>query len=166
MFRLPDTVILTLHYISREFARETFLVSVRRPISSLGDQFRTDAKLDGNFAQNGGLLWVEPADVPYLFNPGMGGHQHQRSFCYTGSPCLDGLMWRRPESVGSVFIWGTDNKANESLSEKRSTTKWPLMGINMQLSSSLSRSRLSLGEESLTSHLGSLAWELEPHLLH
>ena len=39
---------------------------------------------------------------------------------------------------------GTDNQLNESLSSKRSTTKWPLMAVNMQLSSSLARARLSL----------------------
>ena len=36
---------------------------------------------------------------------------------------------------------GTDNRANEYLSQKRSTTKWPLMLVNMQLSSLLARSR-------------------------
>ena len=39
---------------------------------------------------------------------------------------------------------GTDDMANEFLSSKRSTTKWPLMLINMQLSASLARARLSL----------------------
>ena len=39
---------------------------------------------------------------------------------------------------------GTDNSANEALSIKRSTTRWPLMAINMQLSSSLAKARLSL----------------------
>ena len=34
--------------------------------------------------------------------------------------------------------------ANDALSTKRSTTKWPLMLINMQLSSALARSRLAL----------------------
>ena len=39
---------------------------------------------------------------------------------------------------------GTDNQANDSLSTKRSTTKWLLMLINMQLSSALSKARLNL----------------------
>ena len=39
---------------------------------------------------------------------------------------------------------GTDNRANEALSEKRATTRWPLMAINMQLSSWLSRARAAL----------------------
>ena len=39
---------------------------------------------------------------------------------------------------------GTDNRANEALTLKRATTRWPLMAVNMQLSSSLSRARLAL----------------------
>eukprot|EP00435_Cladocopium_sp_Y103_P046354 s1025_g13.t1 len=39
---------------------------------------------------------------------------------------------------------GTDNRANESLTSRRSTTKRPLMAVNMQLSSSLAKCRLSL----------------------
>ena len=39
---------------------------------------------------------------------------------------------------------GTDNIANDALTSKRSTTKWPLMLTNMQLSSSLAKARLSL----------------------
>ena len=39
---------------------------------------------------------------------------------------------------------GTDNKANESLSVKRASTKWPLILINMQLSAALAKGRLSL----------------------
>ena len=39
---------------------------------------------------------------------------------------------------------GTDNRANEFLLVKRSTTKWPLMLINMQLSHALASSSLLL----------------------
>lgn len=39
---------------------------------------------------------------------------------------------------------GTDNRSNERLSVKRSTTKFPLMLINMQLSSVLSRARVAV----------------------
>ena len=42
------------------------------------------------------------------------------------------------------LLAGTDNLANDALSSKRSTTKWPLMLINMQLSSALAKARLSL----------------------
>ena len=43
-----------------------------------------------------------------------------------------------------VLNAGTDNQSNEALSQKRATTKWPLMIINMQLSVLLSAARLQL----------------------
>ena len=46
--------------------------------------------------------------------------------------------------MGLSIFAGTDNKGNEGLTSKRSTTKWPLMIINMQLSSVLSRSKIDL----------------------
>ena len=157
--RLPDTVILTLHYISREFANETFLVSARRPIYFQGDQFRTDAKCTDTFVVLAGWelgtkrwfsLKLEQAEVPYLFKPGRGAQWASTSAELLASlVALQLFGWlqtgKARRSLEISLCGGTDNRANESLSEKRSTTKWPLMGINMQLSSALSRSRLSLG---------------------
>ena len=48
------------------------------------------------------------------------------------------------KSVPVVLAAGTDNRANDVLSTKRTTTKWPLMAINMQLSSAIAKARLSL----------------------
>ena len=45
---------------------------------------------------------------------------------------LESGMERRHVSLS--LQGGTDNKANESLSKKRSSTKWPLMLVSMQLS--------------------------------
>ena len=42
-----------------------------------------------------------------------------------------------------AFHAGTGNRANEALTLKRATTKWPLMALNM-MSSMLSRARLGL----------------------
>ena len=39
---------------------------------------------------------------------------------------------------------GTDNQANEALSQKRASTAWPLMLVNMQLSHHLFRASLQL----------------------
>lgn len=55
---------------------------------------------------------------------------------------LDGGRTRR--TVHFSLFAGTDNRANDLLSNKRSTTKWPLMLINMELSSSLAKPRLTL----------------------
>ena len=51
---------------------------------------------------------------------------------------------KRRKSLQVSLVAGTDNRANESLSVKRATTKWPLMAINMQLSALLSKARVSL----------------------
>ena len=48
------------------------------------------------------------------------------------------------KSLSMVLVGGTDNRANEALSSKRATTKWPLMAVNMQLSSALARARIYL----------------------
>ena len=59
--------------------------------------------------------------------------------------CLVGLAPNRDrKTLDLALTAGTDNQSNEKLSSKRSTTKWPLMAVNMQLSSSLARARLSL----------------------
>ena len=39
---------------------------------------------------------------------------------------------------------GTDNRSNEFLSQKAATTRWPLMLVNMQLSSVLARARVGV----------------------
>ena len=51
---------------------------------------------------------------------------------------------RARKTVELCLYAGTDNRSNEFLSSKRTTTKWPLMLINLQLSSLLSKARLSL----------------------
>jgi hypothetical protein len=51
---------------------------------------------------------------------------------------------RNRKTLDLALTAGTDNQSNEALSSKRSTTKWPLMAVNMQLSSSLAKARLSL----------------------
>ena len=157
--RLPDTVILTLQYIAAEFGRETFLVSALRPRHFEGEQFRTDAKCTEEFVVLAGWelkskRWFSvklgPSEVPYLFKPGLGAQ-----WASTSAELLASLLalhmfgWldetKERKAIEISLVGGTDNRANESLSAKRSTTKWPLMGINMQLSSALSRARLSLG---------------------
>jgi len=156
--RLPDTVILTLHYILKEMAAETFMVSARRPIYFNSEQFRTDAKCADDFIVLGGWelsskrwfsLRLNRDQVPYMFKPDGGGSQWASTSAeLLASLCaLHAFGWLDPSSRRTVALAlqaGTDNRANEALSTKRSTTKWPLMLINMQLSASLARARLSL----------------------
>eukprot|EP00435_Cladocopium_sp_Y103_P068509 s490_g31.t1 len=156
--RLPETVILTLEYILRELKNETYMVSTRRPKVFSGDQFRTDAKCaDGYVVLAGWELqskrWfavrVGPADAPFLFKP-----TGESQWASTSAELLASVLalkafgWlvegRHRKSLQLALVGGTDNKANEALTSKRATTRWPLMAINMMMSSLLARARLSL----------------------
>ena len=157
--RLPDTVILTLSYILAELSSESFMVSAKRPLYFEVEQFRTDAKCTDEYVILGGwelesMRWFSlrlgEEQVPFLFKPNGGGAQ----WASTSAELLASLLalhafdWLTPSSMRRTVALslnaGTDNMANDSLTTKRSTTKWPLMLINMQLSSALSRARLSL----------------------
>ena len=157
--KLPDTVILTLKYIQIELSNESFMVSAQRPKVFAEEQFRTDAKCTDTSMVLGGWeistrrwfsISLSREQVPFLFKPDGGGAQCAstsaellaslaalRAFGW-----LDGGRTRRTMQF-SIFA-GTDNRANDLLSNKRSTTKWPLMLVNMELSSCLAKSRLTL----------------------
>lgn len=68
--------------------------------------------------------------------------------CFRGAPCdfswVYNMTDKHRKSAEIFLCAGTDNQSNKYLSVKRSTTKWPLMLVNVQLSSLLSRSKLSL----------------------
>eukprot|EP00435_Cladocopium_sp_Y103_P054310 s357_g17.t1 len=156
--RLPDTVVLTLSYMAAELERETFMVSTRRMISTTGEQFRTDAKCAQAFIVLAGWelsskrwfsLRLTPDDIPCFFK-GDGSSQWASTAAELMATyfALQLFGWLAPgkdrKSVEVSLLAGTDNQANEALSSKRATTKWPLMAVNMQLSSALARARLAL----------------------
>ena len=157
--RLPDTVILTLKYILGELSSESFLVSARRPVYFETEQFRTDAKCADDYIVLGGWelkskrwfsLRLTRKEVPYLFKPCGGGSQWASTSAelLASLTALHAFGWLSVASTRRTMALslcgGTDNLANDSLSTKRSTTKWPLMLINMQLSAALSKARLNL----------------------
>eukprot|EP00435_Cladocopium_sp_Y103_P049214 s1608_g14.t1 len=133
--RLPQTVIVTLHCILCELQLESDMVSTKRPITYGGDRW---------FA-----LKILPQDAPYLFKA-----SGDSQWASTAAELLASLaaLWafgwltpgRQRKALEVSLTGGTDNRANEALTTKRSTTKWPLLAVNMQLSSSLSKCRLSL----------------------
>ena len=94
-------------------------------------------------------LKLGPEEVPYLFKEG-GGSQWASTAAELMATllALHAFGWldhgKHRKTLDVVLSAGTDNRANEALSLKRSTTRWPLMAVNMQLSSSLARARLSL----------------------
>eukprot|EP00435_Cladocopium_sp_Y103_P075421 s2_g57.t1 len=157
--RLPDTVTLTLEYIEAELKADTFMVSTKRLKASSGECFRTDAKCADGYVVLGGWelssrKWFSirllPEDAPYFFKEDNSSQWASTSAELMASyVALHTFGWLAPgkerKSVELPLAAGTDNKANESLSNKRATTIWPLMAVNMQLSSALARARLSLG---------------------
>ena len=156
--KLPDVVVLTLLFLKRELVDETFMTSVKRPIVFESELFRTDAKCTDDFIVLGGWelssrrwfsLRLCREHVPFLFKPG-GGSQWASTSCelLASLAALKAFGWiessRDRKTIYMTLPAGTDNKANESLSIKRASTKWPLMLINMQLSAALAKARLSL----------------------
>ena len=159
--KLPQTVILTMLYLRRQLAEVSFMVSAKRPIYLSSEVFRTDAKCeDGRVVLAGWEVsddpmkarWfrveLSPQMAPYLFKDGKSQWASTSAELLASYVALfafglvDGTRSRKviPFSIPA----GTDNRANEFLTVKRSTTKWPLMIINLQLSHVLASSALTL----------------------
>ena len=158
--RLPETVILTILYIASELRRKSFLVSAKVPEQYGSEVFRTDAKCTdvevviagwecGSDDPRWFAISIDESMAPFLFKPGKGAQWSSTSSELLATlAALRAFDWTEEslsrKSVGLSIFAGTDNKGNEGLTAKRSTTKWPLMIINMQLSSVLSRSKIDL----------------------
>eukprot|EP00435_Cladocopium_sp_Y103_P061492 s851_g23.t1 len=133
-------------------------LSCARPVRALEEEFRTDAKceqgrvvLAGHHMTSGQWFSFEvfPIHAPYLFD--QNGNSSWASASAELLATLAALQFfgyfqdmggRR--IVPIVVAAGTDNQANEALAKKRSSTAWPLMLVNMQLSHHLFRASLQL----------------------
>ena len=158
--RLPETVILTILYIASELRRKSFLVSAKVPGQFGSEVFRTDAKCTdvevviagwecGSDDPRWFAISIDETMAPFLFKPGKGAQWSSTSSELLATlAAMKAFDWAEEslsrKSVGLSIFAGTDNKGNEGLTSKRSTTKWPLMIINMQLSSVLSRAKIDL----------------------
>ena len=152
MAKLPDK------YILAELQVESYLVSAAMPKFVSGEQFRTDAKCTDHKVVLGGCevgtgRWfqvvITKLDAPYLFAEGKGSQWASTSAELLASmAALVAFGWteqcRVRKSVELCFTAGTDNRSNEFLSWKHTTTRWPLMLVNLQLSSLLAKGRLCL----------------------
>ena len=160
--KLPDTVILTLLYIEEALVAKDYKVSPSRVDLSDKPLFFTDAKCEDGLVVLGGWdatcplcrsrwfsIKVRPHEAPYLFD------EEQKSQWASASAELLATLAAlylfghlgestRVRQLPVAFSAVTDNKGNESLSKKQSTTKWPLMLINMQLSHLLAQSKIRL----------------------
>ena len=155
---LPDSVILTLKYLLAELETESFTVSARAVIHFPCEAFRTDAKCTDTLVVLGGWemgsrrwfsLKLSRQQVPFLFRDGAGSQWASTSAellaILVALHCFDWLVPQNQRRSATIALAaGTDNQANQFLSIKRSSTRWPLMAVNMQLSAALSKARLSL----------------------
>ena len=158
--KLPETVVLTLLYISLQLGKASFLLSVKRPIIFSEDSF-TDAKWEDGRVVLGGwecssepahARWfhveVKPEDAPFLFREEKSQWASTSAELLASLAALHGFGWLEVGVARKSLSWtlagGTDNLAKQFLIAKRSTTRWPLMIINMQLSHCLSQASLSL----------------------
>ena len=144
----PGLVKLTCRYLESQLSIREFLFSCKWPLVLKGDAFRTDAKCETGRIVFGGhcllsgawfSLEVDRSVAPFMFKEN--GESQWASttaelvaviFALKAFGYLEYGVERRHMSLS--LQGGTDNKANESLSKKRSSTKWPLMLVSMQLS--------------------------------
>ena len=160
--KLPDTVILTLLYLRETLSESDFKVAPSVSRLSEAPAFYTDAKCADDLVVLGGWdahkphgeakwfsLRVTREQAPYLFDA------EGRSQWASGSAELLATLvalWifgylansLAPRQIPICLPAVTDNRGNQFLLKKPSTTKWPLMLINMQLSHLLKKSCLRL----------------------
>ncbi|CAE7226635.1 FCPC [Symbiodinium sp. CCMP2592] len=163
--RMPDTVILTLEYLDLTFRDMTFKVAAARSVKRAGVAFRADAKCADGYVVLGGWdcagttqesrwfsLRLTPSEAPYLFDSE--GHSQWASASAELLATLAALHIFGHLEAGPTrrlmkveVLAQTDNKSNEGLTRKGSTTRWPLLMVNMQLTHVLMKAglRLNLG---------------------
>ena len=160
---LPLTVILVLSYVNMLLSRESYKISAAQPTVHREAAFHTDAKCADGFVVLGGWeslgkapkdakwfsLKLGPNEVPYLFDEKGGSQWASASAELLGTlAALFAFGWLQPtfrqRRLPVNVTAATDNRGNEALRRKLSTTKWPLMLVNIQLSDLLMAAGLTL----------------------
>ncbi|CAE7230724.1 unnamed protein product [Symbiodinium sp. CCMP2592] len=140
-------------------------VAAARSVKREGVAFRTDAKCADGYVVLGGWdcagttqesrwfsLRLTPSEAPYLFDSE--GHSQWASASAELLATLAALHIFGHLEAGPTrrlmkveVLAQTDNKSNEGLTRKGSTTRWPLLMVNMQLTHVLMKAglRLNLG---------------------
>ena len=154
--KAPKLVILTCLFLEEQLTEKQFMLCCRWPVELKQEVFRTDAKCEGGRIVLGGhglgdgrwfSLEFGESDLPCLFKDG-GDSQWASTpaellavmFALHRFGCLECTGERREVSL--AIQGGTDNKANDALSKRASSTKWPLMLVNMQYSHLLKQAGL------------------------
>ena len=139
----PKMVRLACMYLENQFAKQRYMFSCKYPVKFSGDRFRTDAKCDDGRVVLAGFevgsrrwfaLELSQNDAPYLFKAD--GTSQWASAPAELLAVLVALhcfgYFNKDSQRTEMEVWiqaGTDNKSNEALLKKRSTTRWPLLHV-------------------------------------
>jgi len=152
---IPRMVMVVLRYILKLLQEKHYLVSCRSPPVVFREAFRTDAKAEDDFFVLGGwetlssfdtssCRWfsirINASDYPFLFNA-QGTAQGMSTVAELLATWL-GLHlfgWLGTDSQSFTVSAGTDNLANELVTRRQGTTKFPLTYVYMQLQYDLFR---------------------------
>ena len=147
--RIPELVFVALLYIREQLAESKGLHSVLQDWRAPREAFRTDAKCENNLVVLGGYSLecgmspsdVIPGDLPCLFKEGGDSQWASTSAELLASlAALKAFNHLERETTGvhdcirtirTSVCGGTDNSSTAKLQKKGSSTKWPLMGIQM-----------------------------------
>ena len=157
--RIPELVFVALHYIREQLAESRGLHSVLQDWRAPREAFRTDAKCECNLVVLGGYslecgmspwdarwfcLDVKPDDLPCLFKETGDSQWASTSAELLASLAalkafnhLEGEITGVHDCFRTSVCGGTDNSSTAKLQKKGSSTKWPLMGIQMACAAAL-----------------------------
>ena len=130
--KLPETIVLTLLYISLHLKRGSFLLSVKRPLVFSKEAFRTDAKCeDGRVVLGGWECTSEPStarwfhvevksdEAPFLFREEKSQWASTSAELLASLAALHAFGWLQVDDSRKSLSWtltgGTDNLANQFL---------------------------------------------------
>ena len=154
--KAPKLVILTCLFLEEQLTEKQFMLCCRWPVELKQEVFRTDAKCEsgrivfcGHHLGDGRWFSLEfgQLELPCLFKDG-GDSQWASTpaellavmfalHCFGFLECTG-----ERREVSLAIQGGTDNKANDALSKRASSTKWRLMLVNMQYSHLLKQADL------------------------
>ena len=164
--RVPEMAFVSLRYIRQELSRAGGQQSVNVLWGPPQDVFRTDAKCSPGVVVLGGWLlgssgspreaaWfstkVSQAEAPWLFDEKGDSHWASTSAELLASyAAMHVFGFLRPSNssvrdcLKVMVSAGTDNQSTPALQKKGITSKWPLMALRMQVSTSLQRAQKGL----------------------
>ena len=160
--RVPTMVYLSLIYIRKNLLLTHHLVPALRQAPFVTQSFRTDAKCErgrvvlggwslakGNVPAKADWFSVEvtPTMAPWLFKED-GASEWASASAELLASYLALFAFGHLQAAGcrnvmlATIYGGTDNRSNPQAEAKGSSTKWPLMGLLMQMSETLLHSNL------------------------